>query len=491
MKTNASPVIARTSLAIFAAVTLGSLGLAGSVQAAGEYFRVEYPASTDTNELQVPAAYLVWIPANVTTLRGVIVHQHGAGVPASEEGIGFSYDLHWQALAKKWDCALLSPSYKVKNQMTDDSPGGSQLWFDPQRGSEKTFLAALKDLGAQSGHPELATTPWVLWGHSGGGIWSDVMAALHPDRIAAMWLRSGSAAMWKTKPTFRPFQKTAATYEIPFMANAGIQERGNGPWNGPLETVKDHRTHGGAVGFAPDPLTGHWCGDSRYLAIPYLDAVMALRLPDKGSADQKLKHIDTSKGWLAPLLGDTVVPAAEYQGDPKEAMWLPNETIAKDWMEYVKTGEVSDTTPPPAPYNLKVDDRGEQGSTLTWEADADFESGIHHFIIMRDGRELGNWPAVNQVRFKVRPNFQSGWMTSFGDAPGYPPREMKFEDPNRKDNLGVTYQIIEVNTVGLKSEPATISTQPRQGRGNRGGNRGQGTNNVTPPPAAPPTPRAQ
>ena len=27
----------------------------------------------------------------------------------------------------------------------------------------------LADLGAKAGHPELATVPWALWGHSGGG----------------------------------------------------------------------------------------------------------------------------------------------------------------------------------------------------------------------------------------------------------------------------------------------------------------------------------
>ncbi len=479
MNAKLSQTISRTKFPLIAAAAIGGFGFAGTVHAAGTYFKVEYPASTATNELQIAASYLVWIPEDVKTLRGVIVHQHGAGVPASEEGIGFSYDLHWQALAKKWDCALLSPSYHVKSQINDDAPGNSQLWFDPRRGSEQRFLKALDDLAAQSGRTDLTSAPWVLWGHSGGGIWSDVMATMYPDRVVAMWLRSGSGAMWLGKPRFADFSKSAAVYEIPFMANSGIQEKGGVPWRGPLSTVQDHRAHNGPVGFAPDPLTGHWCGDSRYLAIPYLDAVMALRLPDKGSADHKLKHVDVSKGWLAPLLGDAAVPAADFKGDPKEAVWLPNETIAKDWMEYVKTGEVSDTTPPPAPYNLKVDDRGERGSTLTWEADADFESGIHHFIIMRDGRELGNWPAVNQVRFQERPNFQAGWMNSYGDAPMYPTREMTFEDPNRKDNLPVTYSVIEVNTVGLKSEPATIQTQRRPQRGaGQGGNRGRGTNST-------------
>jgi len=72
-------------------------------------------------------------------LRGIIVHQHGAGTTASIEGSTAAYDLHWQSLAKKWDCALLGPSYHVLNEKIDLSPGGSEHWFDPRHGSEKTF----------------------------------------------------------------------------------------------------------------------------------------------------------------------------------------------------------------------------------------------------------------------------------------------------------------------------------------------------------------
>jgi hypothetical protein len=67
-----------------------------------------------------------------------------------------------------------------------------------------------------------------------------------------------------------------------------------GPWLGNIATFKEYRAHGGLIGFAPDPLTGHECGDSRYLAIPFLDACLATRLPDKGSKDQTLKPMATS-----------------------------------------------------------------------------------------------------------------------------------------------------------------------------------------------------
>ncbi|MHB8524249.1 MAG: alpha/beta hydrolase, partial [Limisphaerales bacterium] len=176
-------------------LALGLIGSAGSTHGAGQYLKVDYPASTATNELQVAVTYTLWIPDGVKTIRGIIVHQHGAGTTASIEGSTAASDLHWQALAKKWDCALWGSSYHVQNERIDTSPGASELWFDPRNGSAKTFLKALGEFAVQAGHAEIDKVPWALWGHSGGGIWADVMTALHPDRVAAVWMRSGSSLM--------------------------------------------------------------------------------------------------------------------------------------------------------------------------------------------------------------------------------------------------------------------------------------------------------
>lgn len=209
------------------------------------YYQVNYPASTNAGELQLGVTYTLWIPGGVPTLRGVIVHQHGGGEGACKGGETAAYDFHWQALARKWDCALLGPSY---HQAEKDN---CALWCDPRNGSDNTFLRAL-------------------------------------------------------------------------------------------------------IGFAPDPRTSHECGDSRYLAIPFFDACLAQRLPDKGSASQQLKPMNRAAAWLAPWLGDTPQPAAAFTGSANEAVWLPNEAVAQAWTEYVKTGATTDTTPPPAPTNVRA-----------------------------------------------------------------------------------------------------------------------------------------
>src|SRR3954449_10230879 len=104
----------------------GVLGFAPAAHAGGRYVEVDYRASAAEGELQVAVTYTLWIPDGVSRLRGIIVHQHGAGTTASKEGSTAAYDLHWQALAKKWDCGLLGPSYHVQNEKIDTSPGASE-----------------------------------------------------------------------------------------------------------------------------------------------------------------------------------------------------------------------------------------------------------------------------------------------------------------------------------------------------------------------------
>src|SRR6266478_4114478 len=243
-------ITAWTKMIASAAFALLLFGFAGTIQGAGQYLKVDYPASSDTNELQTAVTYTLWIPDGVSRLRGIIVHQHGAGTTASKEGSTAAYDLHWQALARKWDCALLGPSYHVQNEKIDLSPGGSELWFDPRRGSEKTFLKAVGEFAAKSGHPEIDSVPWVLWGHSGGGIWADVMTDLHPERVVAVFLRSGAAAMFR-KRVFPQPQVPAAAYAIPILANAGVKEKKADGSAGPLEgsqTIFQERSEERRVG---------------------------------------------------------------------------------------------------------------------------------------------------------------------------------------------------------------------------------------------------
>lgn len=447
-------ISAKAGMFIVGALIFGG----GPARADGRYYTVDYPASTGTNGIRVASTFTIWIPDGVSRLRGVIVHQHGAGITASKEGATAAYDLHWQALAKKWDCALLGPCYHVLND-GDLGPAGAEYWFDPRRGSDKVFLNALADLAVKTGHAELTRVPWAIWGHSAGAGWADAMGTLYPERIVAIYYRSGCTYVWSAKPPeakqeYPPVPVTPNSYGVPRMCTEGAKEN----WlTGMLQTTfRNYRSKGGPAGFAVDPRTGHECGDSRYFAIPFLDACLAMRLPDKWSRDQILKPVDLSQAWLAPCGGDKAVPAADYQGDVDESVWLPNETVARAWMDYTKTGAVADTTPPPTPFNVQVAQNSEEGTVITWDAEADFESGIGGFIVLRDGKEFAKVPEHPVGKFG-RPLFQS---MTYHDTPSQPMPKMRYVDTSAKPGEKHVYAVVEVNSLGLKSMPSADTPLP-------------------------------
>jgi hypothetical protein len=431
-----------------------ALSLSHDAIAAGHYDEVSYAPSTKEGELQLGVTYTLWVPEGVAKLRGVIVHQHGCGSGACKGGETAAYDLHWQALAKKWGCALLGPSYHQEDKQD------CRLWCDPRHGSERAFLKALGELAEKSKHPEVATVPWCLWGHSGGGFWASLMQTLHPDRIVAIWFRSGTAYSTWEKGEIKKPEISDAVLAIPMMCNPGAKENGDkrfdGAWTGAQAMFRAYRAMGAPIGFAPDPRTAHECGDSRYLAIAFFDVCLGMRLPDKESTDQKLQPVDMTSAWLAAQADNGPEAAKSFEGEKEKAIWLPNERFARAWAEYVKTGSVSDHSPPPAAFSVKATAKPDQTIEITWDAEADLESGIKAFIIQRDGEEIAQLPEKPTGKFG-RPLFQG---MSYHDTPEKPLPEMRIIDKTAKQGTKHEYRVIVVNSVGLKSEPSRSAVLP-------------------------------
>lgn len=410
------------------------------------YYRVRYEASTQPGELSFPVNYTIWIPENVNELRGVVVHQHGCGEGSCKSGLTGAYDLHWQALARKHDCALLAPSY--------EQPQGAdcQLWCDPRNGSAVTFQKCLVELGEKTGHPELAKVPWALWGHSGGGHWAGGILLMYPERVAAAWLRSGVPLLAPNpeRPNIKAHALTDAALHVPVMCNLGTKEgvtvtdgRFSRVWPSNQVYFETVRNRGGLIGVAVDPLTAHECGNQRYLAIPWLDACLTIRIPKTGG--EPLNAMPTDNAWLAAPTGTEALPATKFEGDPLQAAWLPNEAVARSWMQYVNDTAVTDSTPPPAPIAVQINE-----NDLSWQTTADLESGLAHFLIERDGKFYAKVPEKNENRFG-RPLFQN---LLYSDTPTQPLVRMQFTDEKPMAGMKHVYRVIAVNTVGLKSKPS-------------------------------------
>ena len=102
-------------------------------------------------------------------------------------------------------------------------------------------------------------------------------------------------------------------------------------------------------------------------------------------------------------------------------------------------------TPPPAPTKLRV-----QGNKLTWEAEADPESGLAGFVVERDGKFLANVPDQGKNPFG-RPVFQN---LQYSDTPAQPLVPMRFTDATAEPGKKHAYRVIAVNTAGMKSAPS-------------------------------------
>jgi lysophospholipase L1-like esterase/pimeloyl-ACP methyl ester carboxylesterase len=390
----------------------------------GTIHQVHYPAVARVGQLRLAVDYYLWIPDGVQQLRGIVVHQHGCGRGAALGGRTAADDLHWQALARKWDCALLGSSYEPLDNIN------CRLWCDPRNGSGDRFLQALADLAQRTGHDELTWVPWCLWGHSGGGFWASLMQTRHPERIVAIFLRSGTAySAWTSgeieAPTIPP-----AAYQVPVLGNPGLKEkedqRFRRAWEGLLAMQEAYRRQGAWFELAPDPRTGHECGDCRYLAIPFFDFWLEHRLPPRDSESRSLRPVaEALPAWKARM--------------------------ADKLEQYVRTGGVQDVTPPPPPRRVRAARNDDGSVTVTWEAEADLESGIRGFVIYRDGQRIAQVPEAPAGRFG-RPLFQG---LSYHDTPEEPLRAMQFVDRAAPDGAVPNYRVQTVNSLGLESEPAS------------------------------------
>lgn len=153
------------------------------------------------------ARYRMWIPEGVKNIRGILIRQHGCGEEAIKNGLIHANDLQWQALAKKHQMALLGTELRNFELCAQ--------WVNINGGSDIALLKALKTLGRQSNHPEIATAPWALWGHSGGGFWSTNMLLKYPERILLVIARSGGYSFMQWNPK---------VIDVPCLWAAGIND---------------------------------------------------------------------------------------------------------------------------------------------------------------------------------------------------------------------------------------------------------------------------
>lgn len=385
----------------------------------GIYYEISVPPTGSAK--YISADYRIWIPNGVTTVRGVIVKQHGCGGDTGTDlGLVYANDLQWQALAIKHQLALLGSKYPTDYQTVGrypDDPCNS--WAIIDRGSENAFLKALYELGQKSHHPELEKIPWVLWGYSGGADWAVQMSQKHPDRtIALIAQRGGGVVISPSEPIkLLTSDINPAVLGMPVLyALGGAEAVGtvyfDEGFDIPQKVFSRFRKAGALWAIAVEADMGHGSTDTRLLAIPYLDSILTARLATDST---KLRQLDESKGWLANPVTHEIAPINQYKGDPLQAAWLPDKEAAYKWQEYITTpnlwdkaryrfcsskwlltllgaphlsescypDRVSPTRKPDAPTDLRAT-RVSAETVLTWNFTPDLENGLPKFRVYRN-----------------------------------------------------------------------------------------------------------
>lgn len=387
------------------------------------------------------AKYAIFIPDGFPQLRGILVHQHGCGYACNNDWDGnrngVENDIQYIALAKKWGFALISPSLcqikdsTIKYDRDIDCLG----WSNLENGSEKAFFAALDTVARWSNHTEIPNLPIALWGHSGGGNWVLSFMRKHPEKIIALFAVSPAFTYIHDYPK--------AVAKIPILIRHGgkadYNDNGIWCWKNALRQFHLIREMGGYVGLAFSPKNEHGSGDSRYLAIPFFEAVFAQRLPVKGNTI--LQDMDTAKAWLADSTTNQLIKFSDYKGDKLNMVWLPDSITAAKWKEFVSSGTVTDNTPPPAPYNIKISIMDTSNIEISWNADADIESGIAHFNVYLNDKLIGQLPSEKEYQ-----TFEYG-----DESVEVKPIPMKFDLNNIKFKDKAKIEVTTVNRSGLES----------------------------------------
>ncbi len=379
----------------------------------GQYYAASIPPAT--GDSYQSADFRLWVPADIPILRGLIIKQHGCGDDAASTGLEHANDLQWQALALKHQFALLGTKFPTGKQPCES-------WALINNGSGSALIKALDLLGTQSKHLELNRVPWALWGHSGGADWITQLLQQYPDRtIAAIAARGGGFLFLGTNPTL-------ANIPVLFALGAKDNILVKETQTLPTQAFQRYRKLAAPWAIASAANTGHELGDTRFLAIPYFDAIIPQRLPAQGN---ELRSIDPNLGWLGNVATNEISPIAKFTGERLEAAWLPNEATARKWQQYLTTGKIPPTQKPQPPTNFQATRRDSNTVLLTWKYQPDLESGLPAFRIDRNKSTIATIPKPRH---------------SAGDAPDSPPSVLEFADKNA--TLNASYAIVAINDLG-------------------------------------------
>ena len=259
------------------------------------------------------AEFRMWLPPDTPRVRAVLVlvpGSNGDGRPQAE-------DTFWQAFASTHRLAI------VACRFTDKPHEQSFLedYVKVSDGSGQALIDAINALSKASGHPEIATAPFLMWGMSAGGQVDYEFAAWKPERVIAFVVNKGGVYYSALVPR--------AARSVPALLFVGDKDLAFR-----INTIQGlfavNRRAGALWAYVVEPDTAHAVGRSKELGAMFFEDVLAVRL-----AGDTLVPVPDKVGFIGDLNAVTFQPVVTAAAPTVPTAWLPSERLAKAWQAVV------------------------------------------------------------------------------------------------------------------------------------------------------------
>jgi hypothetical protein len=286
----------------------------------------------------------VVIPDGLSMVRGILV----VGPYAGADSRNYYQQVWYREFMHLHDFAFLGASWPKS----------------PHAVNFKFMQAALKQIAAESKHPELVNAPYAATGFSAGGGYASTLVVGSPDKVIASVIVGSRLNLTGIKPT-------AAHLGTPVCIINGEHEHTEDEEGGMANVVApvlaEYRSKGALWGWMAVPGIGHEMVGQEVVSMPMLDAAVRLRYPADAEVRKgpvKLKRVDPESGWIADNTswksGLTKIAAAkDFKGNIAKSSWLLNEDIAFIYRAYATYDRpLNITSPQPMSAQGEVWDAG-------------------------------------------------------------------------------------------------------------------------------------
>jgi hypothetical protein len=250
------------------------------------------------------AAFRLWIDDGDEPVEGIVsvaLGINGDSRPEVESAV-------WQDFARKHRLAVVGVFLR--------SPENALIQYGrAERGSGAAYVTALNALAEKSKHPEIATVPLLMWGHSAGGMFNFGFACYAPERVWAF-------AAIKSGIFESPISDEARA--VPGLFIVGERDR-EFRILAANKVVFENRKRGARWCLAVEANVGHAISKANELILPFFEAV--LQAGDRG------KH--RPEGFAVDLDKRIVIPAGKPPKSVRYSVWFPAESFGIPWKTFI------------------------------------------------------------------------------------------------------------------------------------------------------------